>query len=55
MPPALILFLFGFGKSIFDLVRTNAFGVGSAAIMLAGIQLGFLGLLADLIIRRTKL
>jgi glycosyltransferase involved in cell wall biosynthesis len=55
LPAALTLFFLGFGKAIFDLIRTNAFGVGSSAIMLAGIQLGFLGLLADLILRRTKL
>ncbi len=55
IPPALLLFLVGFIKAIGDLIRTNAFGVGSSLAMLTGIQLAFLGLLADLILRRTKL
>jgi hypothetical protein len=38
-----------------DLWRTNAFGVGSSLVMLTAIQLAFMGLLADLILRRTKL
>lgn len=55
IPPALVLFLLGFGKAIRDYVLTNAFGVGSSLAMLTGVQLAFLGLLADLILRRTKL
>ena len=55
LPAAMVLFTAGFAKAIVDLVRTNAFGVGSSLIMLTGIQLGFMGLLADLILRRTKL
>jgi hypothetical protein len=55
LPAAMVLFGVGFAKAIVDLVRTNAFGVGSALVMLAGVQLGFLGLVADLILRRTKL
>ncbi len=55
IPPALIIFIVGFTKAIFDLARTNAFGVGSSLAMLTGVQLAFLGLLADLILRRTKL
>jgi uncharacterized membrane protein YuzA (DUF378 family) len=50
-----VIFLIGFTKAIFDLIRTNAFGVGSSLAMVTGVQLGFLGLLADLILRRTKL
>jgi glycosyltransferase involved in cell wall biosynthesis len=55
IPPALLIFTIGLVKAIFDLIRTNAFGVGSSLAMVTGIQLGFLGLLADLILRRTKL
>lgn len=55
IPPALVIFVIGLSKAIFDLVRTNAFGVGSSLAMVTGVQLGFLGLLADLILRRTKL
>jgi glycosyltransferase involved in cell wall biosynthesis len=55
LPAAMVLFGVGFAKAIVDLVRNNAFGVGSALVMLAGVQLGFLGLVADLILRRTKL
>jgi hypothetical protein len=55
LPAAMVLFVVGFGKAIIDLVHNNAFGVGSALVMLAGVQLGFLGLVADLILRRTKL
>jgi glycosyltransferase involved in cell wall biosynthesis len=55
IPPAIVIFLIGFTKAIFDLIRTNAFGVGSSLAMVTGVQLGFLGLLADLILRRTKL
>jgi glycosyltransferase involved in cell wall biosynthesis len=55
LPPALVLITLGFGKALVDLVRTNAFGVGSSLVLLMGVQLGFLGLLADLVLRRTKL
>ncbi len=55
LPASLVMFTIGFAKAIVDLVRHNAFGVGSALIMLAAVQIGFMGLLADLILRRTKL
>ena len=51
----MVLFVVGFAKAMVDLWRTNAFGVGSALVMLTAIQLAFMGLLADLILRRTKL
>jgi hypothetical protein len=54
-PPGLLLIALGFTKAIVDLIRTNAFGVGSSLVMLTGVQLMFLGLLADLVLRRTKL
>jgi glycosyltransferase involved in cell wall biosynthesis len=55
LPTALVMFVVGFAKALVDLWRTNAFGVGSALIMLTAVQLAFMGLLADLILRRTKL
>jgi glycosyltransferase involved in cell wall biosynthesis len=55
MPAALVIFALGLAKAIRDLAVTNAFGVGSSLAMLTGVQLAFLGLLADLILRRTKL
>lgn len=55
MPAALVIFGVGLAKAIRDLAVTNAFGVGSSLAMLTGVQLAFLGLLADLILRRTKL
>jgi glycosyltransferase involved in cell wall biosynthesis len=55
LPAAVLLFTLGFAKAMVDLVQTNAFGVGSSMVMLTAVQLGFLGLVADLILRRTKL
>lgn len=55
IPPAFVLFAVGLAKALVDLARTNAFGVGSSLIMLVGAQIGFMGLLADLVLRRTKL
>lgn len=55
LPTALVLFGVGFIKAIIDLIQHNFFGVGSVAVMLTGIQLAFLGLIADLILKRTKL
>ncbi|GMV40133.1 MAG: glycosyl transferase [Myxococcales bacterium] len=55
IPPAFLLFTVGLAKALVDLARTNAFGVGSSLIMLVGVQIGFMGLLADLVLRRTKL
>jgi glycosyltransferase involved in cell wall biosynthesis len=55
LPAAMVLVTLGFAKAVVDFVRTNAFGVGSSLVMLTGMQLAFMGLLADLILRRTKL
>jgi glycosyltransferase involved in cell wall biosynthesis len=55
LPAAMVAFTLGFAKAIVDVIRTNAFGVGSSLVMLTSIQLAFMGLLADLINRRTKL
>jgi len=55
LPASAVLFLVGLTKAMIDLVHQNFFGVGSAIVMLAALQIAFLGLLADLITRRTHL
>ena len=55
LPISIVLFLMGFVKMIIDLSGANHFGVGGVMVVLASIQLFFMGLLADLIIHRTKL
>lgn len=55
LPPSLLLVLLGLIKMILDLIHQNYFGVGGVMVVLAGIQIFMMGLLADLIITRTKL
>jgi glycosyltransferase involved in cell wall biosynthesis len=55
LPVALFLVVVGLSKAMIDFWRTNAFGVGSSLVIATGVQVGFMGLLADLILRRTKL
>lgn len=55
LPVSAVLFVVGFTKAMIDLIHQNYFGVGSAIVMLAALQIAFLGLLADLIMRRTHL
>jgi len=55
LPVSLALLVIGLSKALIDLIHQNYFGVGSAIAILAAIQIGFLGLLADLILRRTRL
>jgi glycosyltransferase involved in cell wall biosynthesis len=55
LPASLILLVIGLSKALIDFVHQNYFGVGAAIAILAGIQIGFLGLLADLVLKRTKL
>jgi hypothetical protein len=55
LPASAVLFLVGLTKAMIDLIHQNFFGVGSAIVMLAALQIAFLGLLADLITRRTHL
>jgi len=55
LPVSAVLLLVGFTKAMIDLVHQNFFGVGSAIVILAALQIAFLGLLADLITRRTHL
>jgi glycosyltransferase involved in cell wall biosynthesis len=55
LPASLILLVIGLSKALIDFLHQNYFGVGAAIAILAAIQIGFLGLLADLVLRRTKL
>jgi glycosyltransferase involved in cell wall biosynthesis len=55
LPVSGVLLLVGFCKAMIDLIHQNYFGVGSAIVILAALQIAFLGLLADLIMRRTQL
>ncbi len=55
IPVSIFIFIAGSLKLIRDLILTNSFGVGGAMLILAAIQIGFLGVLAELIIKRTSL
>ena len=55
LPASLSLLVIGLAKALIDFLHQNFFGVGSAIAILTAIQIGFMGLLADLILRRTKL
>lgn len=55
LPPALVLFLAGLIKAIIDYSGQNHLGLLSIVLMLTGIQMVFIGLLADLIDHRMKL
>jgi glycosyltransferase involved in cell wall biosynthesis len=55
LPVSAVLLLVGFSKAMIDVIHQNYFGVGSAIVILAALQIAFLGLLADLIMRRTHL
>ncbi|MFH1149460.1 MAG: glycosyltransferase family 2 protein [Actinomycetota bacterium] len=55
MPLALVLFLIGFGKAIFDMINHPFYFTSNTVILLmAFIQVLVLGLLADLIAKRRK-
>lgn len=55
MPPALLLILLGFIKGVIDYTGQGHLGLLSITMGLTGIQMIFIGLLADLIDRRMKL
>jgi len=55
LPASLMLLVIGLSKALIDFLHQNYFGVGSAIVILAAVQIGFLGLLADLILKRTRL
>lgn len=49
------LLVIGLTKAAIDFFHQNYFGVGSAIVMLSALQIACLGLLADMILRRTRL
>ncbi len=57
LPLTLLLFTLGVGKLIFDIFRFQAFHFPPSTVMLVltSVQVGAMGLLADLIVRRSKL
>ncbi len=55
LPTAGVLLVVGTGKAIVDVARTGAFGTGAAILILAALQIALMGLLADLVTRRTQL
>lgn len=55
LPASLLLFLIGVVKAGIDFFRLDHFGVGAAIAVVTALQIFCLGLLADLIIRRTRL
>lgn len=55
LPTAAGLLVLGAIKAALDFSRTGAFGVGAAILILTAIQIALMGLLADLVTRRTSL
>ena len=55
VPPALVLILVGLAKGVRDYVVVQHVGLLAGAFVLTGIQMLFIGLLADLIDQRMKL
>ncbi len=55
LPTAAALLVLGIVKAALDFSRTSAFGTASAILILAALQIALMGLLADLVTRRTNL
>lgn len=56
LPLSLTLFLVGFGKALYDIFAYKFhFAPTTVILILTSVQLGAMGLLADLIVRRSKL
>jgi glycosyltransferase involved in cell wall biosynthesis len=55
LPTAAVLLALGLVKAALDFSRTGAFGTASAILILAALQIALMGLLADLVTRRTSL
>lgn len=55
LPTAAVLLLLGVAKAGLDFAHTGAFGTASAILILAALQIALMGLLADLVTRRTSL
>ena len=55
IPISLVLFIAGTLKLIRDFIMLDYFGLGGAIAILAAIQIALMGMLAELVIRRTSL
>jgi glycosyltransferase involved in cell wall biosynthesis len=55
LPTAAVLLVLGLVKAGLDFNRTGAFGIAAAILILAAMQIALMGLLADLVTRRTSL
>ena len=55
LPASAMLLVIGMTKGTIDYLHQHHFGVASAIAVLAALQIAFMGLLADLIMRRTQL
>lgn len=55
LPTAAVLLVLGLVKAALDFSRTGAFGIAAAILILAAMQIALMGLLADLVTRRTSL
>jgi len=55
LPFSAFLFLLGFIKAMRDFLLYNWFGAGAVMIILTAVQIAILGLVADLIVKRTQL
>jgi glycosyltransferase involved in cell wall biosynthesis len=55
LPTAAVLLVLGLVKAALDFSRTGAFGTAAAILILAALQIALMGLLADLVTRRTSL
>lgn len=54
IPISIFLFIIGAVKLTKDFLALNEFGLGGTLIILTSVQIAFLGILADLIIKRTS-
>ena len=55
IPISAFLFILGALKLMRDFILFESFGLGGAMVILTAIQIAFLGILAELIIKRTNL
>lgn len=55
LPISVIFLILGISKGTFDFINQGKIGAAAVTTVLAAIQIGFLGLLAELIIKRTNL
>ena len=55
IPISILIFIAGVLKLIRDFILLDSFGLGGAMAILAAIQIAFLGILAELVIKRTSI